>query len=128
MNAGFSQEWQQEALRHLVRFEAAVVALHRAGEQATAEQRFAVANGALAASMLMNPAFTWRSRPQALAHIADAVRKICARKAPSPSDVAVMMSALEASWRFDPDVRLDALPPEAREEFEQRLQDLHGRE
>lgn len=127
MDAQCSKEWQQEALRQLLRFEAAVIAMYAAGEKATPKQSFAVVNSALAASLLVTPAFTWRSRPQALAHLAVATRDLCGKKSPSPADVTAMMAVLESSWKLDADARLDELCPDERAAFEVSLEDLRSR-
>lgn len=127
MGEEFSKTCNEEALRHLLRMEAAVIVAHRAGVAATPMQRCEIGNEALQATALMSMPYTWRSRPVALAMVAEQARILNGRREITHDDVESMMKAIEESWSLDPDVHLTKIPGEEREAFDLCMEDLSER-
>jgi len=113
----FNGKCNEQALRHLMRFEVAVITAFRVKAASAIEQRFAIGQEASSATVLAGLPSPWRSRPQALPAVAAQARIINARREITHEDVSCMMSAIEASWDLDPDLTLGANGGEKREPF-----------
>lgn len=116
-----------QALRHLLRFESAVITAFRVKDAFATELRHAIGREALEATALAGLPSPWRSRPQCLLVVAEQVRILNARREITAEDVACMMSAIEASWGLDPDITLGANGGELREPFDLWVEQLTER-
>lgn len=117
----------REALIRLVRMESYIIRAFAAGASVTPQQKAAISHHAVMATVLMNPERAWRSRPQALAMVAECLRRFCLRRELNAGDVQSAMGAIEASWDLDHDLTLTGCGGEMREAFDLWIEDLNER-
>jgi hypothetical protein len=117
----------REALIRLVRMESNVIAAFAAGPAVTPLQKANITHEVVMSTVLMNPERAWRSRPQALALVAETLRRFCLRREINAGDVRCAMGAIEASWDLDPELTLTGCGGEMREAFDLWIEELTER-
>lgn len=117
----------REAVIRLVRMESHVISAYAAGKTVTPLQKANITHEVVMSTVLMNPERAWRSRPQALAAVALALRSFCTRREINADDVRCAMGAIEASWELDPDLTLTGCGGEMREAFDLWMEQLAER-
>lgn len=117
----------EQALRHLLRFEAAVITAFRVKDAFSTQVRRMIAQEAQSATALAGLPCPWRSRPMAILVVAEQARVISTCREYTDGDVDCMMKAIEASWTLDPDVTLSSNSGEQREAFDLWVEELTDR-
>lgn len=126
-NTNLQELANREAAIRLVRMESHIIAAFAAGASVTPLQKANITHEVIMSTVLMNPERAWRSRPQALAAVAEAMRKFCTRREINAIDVRCAMGAIEASWELDPALTLTGCGGEMRESFDLWLEALTER-
>lgn len=120
-------EANRQAVIRLTRMESHIIKAYAAGGAVTPLQKADIAHEVVISTVLMNPERAWRSRPQALAAVAETLRSFCLRRELNADDLRCAMAAIEASWTLDADLTLTACGGEMRESFDLWMEELTER-
>lgn len=109
----------------MLRFESALLTASHIGALASIEQRNEIVREAASASRLRTLVTNWRSRPQALAVVAElALEMVAHHGILSPVDVEKLMALTEQSWMLNPDLPLEHLNEPAKARFEEMVAEV----
>lgn len=76
--------------------ESNIIAAFAAGASITPLQKAKFTHEVVMSTVLMNPERAWRSRPQALALVAETLRRYCLRREINAGEVCCVMGTIEA--------------------------------